>query len=99
GEESATAATIAESWHPHHPRRTDGRFAQLASQPYSTLTDTDRAWLVAENAAQHNGTGTVPADADHASTMVGVIILGALLGFLVGVVAFAYALSHTEWLW
>lgn len=43
---------ISEPWRPRHERPTDKRFASLAARHYAALADSERAWLVAENAAQ-----------------------------------------------
>ena len=70
----------------HRERRNDTRFATLASLPYAALTDSERAWLVAESAAQRS---------DQLTPRVGVNPLGLLLtGVVVGLVALAVGLRH-----
>ena len=50
--ESSSPMSITDTGlgHPHPTRRSDARFARLVSRPYEGLADTDRAWVVAENA-------------------------------------------------
>ena len=48
----APSSSISVQHRPHPVRPGDERFAALASRPYAALADSERAWLVAENAAQ-----------------------------------------------
>ncbi len=76
---------LSREWH-HRARRTDERFAALASKPYEALTDSERAWLVEESAAQRS---------DQLTPRVGVNPLGlVLLGFVGAIVALAAALNN-----
>lgn len=90
--ESSSPMSITETGHPHVTRRTDARFAALVSQPYEALTDTDRAWLVAENTAQQ----VALASQGRSGGVMGGMILGALVGALAGMSAIAYAIFHSH---
>lgn len=52
GEQDGPTHGITASGLEHMSRPSDGRFAKLASQPYAALSESERAWLVTENAAQ-----------------------------------------------
>jgi hypothetical protein len=73
---------------PHPARREDARFARLASQPYEALTDSERAWLVEENAAQR-----VAREDQGGASAGGWVALGLLAGFVGGILAFGYMLG------
>lgn len=76
---------LSREW-THRARRTDARFAALASRPYPALADSERAWLVAENAAQR---------ADQLKPRVGLNPLGLILfGAVGGLVALAIGLRN-----
>lgn len=76
---------LSREWH-HRARRTDERFAALASKPYGALTGSERAWLVEESAAQRS---------DQLTPRGGVNPLGlVLLGFVGAIVALAAALNN-----
>ncbi len=76
---------LSREWH-HRARRTDERFAALASKPYGALTDSERAWLVEESAAQR---------AYQLTPRAGLNPLGVLMvGFVGAIVALAVGLRH-----
>jgi hypothetical protein len=72
----------------HSVRPNDKRFAALAAQPYAALADTDRAWLVAENAAQQ------VAGSTHTNSMGGLLIFVAVVA---GLAAIAAVASTASW--
>jgi hypothetical protein len=74
----------------HRARRTDKRFAELASKPYEALADSEKTWLVAENAAQREVREAVGS----AAGIVGGVLVGALVGVIAGVAIFLGALKH-----
>jgi hypothetical protein len=82
---------IASSGVEHSARPADGRFARLASQPFSALGESERAWLITENAAQRAARG------GSGSYLAGGILLGAVVGGLAALVGLAYAIGHTTW--
>src|SRR5580765_1749849 len=90
---SPTSITSTGRGGPHPGRHTDARFAALASQPYEALSDTDRAWLVAENTAQQ-----VARESQRESMGVagGLILLALGVAAAVGV-AYAYGISHSSY--
>jgi hypothetical protein len=73
----------------HSVRPNDKRFAALAAQPYAALADTDRAWLVAENAAQQVGR-------DSHSSGYGFLVLVAVVAVIaaIGAIAATSAVVH-----
>jgi hypothetical protein len=64
----------------HVARANDGRFAALASRPYASLTSSERAWLVLENAAQR-----AERSGGNGGSVVGIILIAAALGALLSV--------------
>ena len=89
-EEKRSAGSITQSWHPHRVRLADERFAALASRHYAALADTELAWLVAENRAQHWDRG--PTHIERRSG-AGTIFLAAIAGGLAGYLAFYFTLA------
>jgi hypothetical protein len=75
----------------HRARRTDKRFAELASKPYEALADSEKTWLVAENAAQREARESVGS----AAGIFGGVLVGAVLGAIAGVAILAAALAHS----
>jgi len=73
----------------HRARRTDKRFAELASLPYEALADSEETWLVAENAAQRE-MRNAPGGTAVASGILG----GVLIGTLVAGMLIVYAAKH-----
>jgi hypothetical protein len=94
-EESRVSASITRSWHPHHARLADARFAELASRPYAALADSERAWLVAESAAQRGDLTSRPVNESSSSSVVGLVLLSALAGALLAIWLIAYSIGHT----
>jgi hypothetical protein len=90
-EPSSLSITDSRHGYTHHARPTDARFAALASQAYAALPDTDRAWLVAENAAQR----VDRESPDKSSAMVGIAILAAIAGAVAATVLIVNALNHS----
>ena len=79
---------ISESWSPHHARFTDEHFAQLASLPFSALSESDLAWLVTESQAQRAQAPT-PA-ANSGSEVMGVVLVAAVVGSLAAYLTVAW---------
>jgi hypothetical protein len=84
----------ARSAHPHIARRTDARFAALASRPYPALADSELAWLISENAAQ-----IAKREAPSANGVGAGIFFGLLAGAGLAYWAIASALSHSHGFW
>jgi hypothetical protein len=82
----------ARSAHMHIVRRTDARFAALASRPYAALADSELAWLVTENAAQ-----IAKREAPSANGVGAGIFFGLLAGAGLACWAFVSALNHIQW--
>ena len=80
-----SGTTITEVVSTHRKRSTDKRFALLASRPYASLTDSERAWLLVENAA-HN------ADAGSSTTgqIVGAVLIAGIAGAALAILAIGY---------
>jgi hypothetical protein len=92
-EESSRSSASVTAYHPHPPRATDERFAALASLPYAALADSERTWLVAENAAQRRDR-SMPEGQGKSSRALGFFFVGAIVGFLAALAALAYAIDH-----
>jgi hypothetical protein len=90
---SSLTPPVRESEHPHFVRRSDARFAALASRPYAALADSERAWLVAENAAQLVERGAPSAGGG----VVGVILLAGVVGAAMAYWVISSAFSHGHW--
>lgn len=76
---------------PHVARRTDARFASLASQPYEALADSERVWLVAESAAQ---VAMREAGVGQGNRGGGALVVGLLVGVVGGALLIGYAFSQ-----
>ncbi len=88
---TSSSASITETGRPHLARRSDKRFTALVARPYAALADTDRAWLVAENAAQQ-----VARESEGGSAgAIGILLMAAIVGVLAAAVVTAYVISHT----
>ncbi len=74
----------------HRSRPSDGRFAALASKPYVELSDVEVSWLVAENAAQHQGV------TESRQTVMGLLLFGTMILAAVGAWTL-YELGHVGW--
>ena len=88
---TSSSASITETGRPHLARRSDKRFTALVARPYAALADTDRAWLVAENAAQQ----VARESQGGSSSAIGVLLMAAIVGVLAAAVVAAYVISHT----
>ena len=90
--EAQTPGSITSTWRTHPSRRTDTRFAALASRPYTGLSDSERAWLIGENAAQRAAReATLDAGASH---VLGTVVLASILGAVAGYFIIAYGVTH-----
>lgn len=76
------SSSIKVKHSPHPARRGDERFAALASQPYSALADTDRAWLVAENEAQRTARESQKRDSIRGVAIFGAAVLVLIAAFV-----------------
>jgi hypothetical protein len=94
-EEAQSAAAYTEFGRWHRARRTDARFAALVSRPYAALADSERAWLVAESAAQRADRGSQPGA--KSSAVVGIVLLAGLAGALAAYWLLASAFGHAHW--
>lgn len=90
-QEAHGTSGISESWYPHHPRDADERFAELAARPFTALADSERAWLVAESAAQHGERSSEPPHSG--SNLLGVVFVSALVGAITAIVIIGAALN------
>jgi hypothetical protein len=69
----------------HRSRPGDRRFAALVSRPYEALADSDRAWLVAENAAQR----VARESHGRAGGVIVISFLTVIVGIVVAIVVVA----------
>lgn len=83
------ASTVTEAGIRHLERPTDKRFAKLAAQPYGALNESERSWLVVENAVHNADAGTSTGE-----RVVGGILIAGLLGAVLAVVTIGYVFSH-----
>jgi hypothetical protein len=90
-ETEPSPASITESRNVHHSRPGDKRFAALAAQPYAALPDTDRAWLVAENAAQR----VVRENSSDGSGAMGLFVLLVVAAALAATATWGYVYSQS----
>ena len=88
-EEALAKRTQGNSGRFHSSRRTDERFAALASRPYEALTDDERAWLVAENQLQRAG-----REESNGSHVVGVVLIGAAVAAGVAILVVGSAFNQ-----
>ncbi|HVP15523.1 MAG TPA: hypothetical protein VMS88_08255 [Terriglobales bacterium] len=88
-EEALAKRTLGNSGRFHSSRRTDERFAALASRPYEALSDDEKAWLVAENQLQRAG-----REESDGSNVVGVVLIGAAVAAGVAILVVANAFNH-----
>jgi hypothetical protein len=93
GSPSPASITDSGHWHPHPARRTDARFAALASRPYEALADSERAWLVSENTAQQ----VARSSQGRSSGGAGLLLVGLLIGALAGTWLIAQAMSQSPY--
>ena len=89
--DARTRSSITSPWSAHVARRTDERFARLASQPYESLADSERVWLVAESAAQ---IAVREAGMGQGNRGGGALVVGLLVGVVGGALAIGYAFSQ-----
>jgi hypothetical protein len=80
---------IASEGPEHAPRAGDARFAKLASKPYAELTDSERTWLIVENAAQRSDRADPPG---HTGV---VVLVSAVLGATVALAILGVMLHNT----
>jgi hypothetical protein len=92
---SSSSITVSRHGSEHYERRTDVRFAALASQPYAALPDTDRAWLVAENAAQR----VARESPERSGELLAVAIVAAIGGAIAATLLLAYGFNHSNTTW
>jgi hypothetical protein len=90
----SSSRSITDSRHgpEHRARRSDARFAALASQPYVALPDSDRAWLVAESAAQ-----LASRESLERSQVFGLVTFGVLVGVLIGAVLWSGGVFYPQY--
>lgn len=89
GEAPGLASTVTGVGNPHRDRASDKRFAKLASRPYAALSESDRAWLIVENAAHNEASGISTG-----GKVVGAVLIAGILGAALAVAAVGYALGH-----